>query len=94
MAECIRTEHMMFLVDTQFKNPLINNFSKRIKDDALRIQKELKVTVPDEDMAEERMKMMNSATKTTKMKKKARRKRNASLLKIKISSSNLMAQSL
>lgn len=46
---------MMYLHDTRFKNPLINNFSKRINRDAAEIQRLLKVTIPDEEYAEERM---------------------------------------
>jgi len=55
LAECIKTEHIIYLKDTNFKNPLIHNFANRITEDAKSIQKFLKITVPDEDVAEERM---------------------------------------
>lgn len=55
LAECIKTEHLMALIDTNFKNPLIHNFANRISKDATNIQKHLKIIVIDDELAEERM---------------------------------------
>lgn len=42
MAELIKMEHLSELVDADFKNPLANNFARRIKNDANEIRRILK----------------------------------------------------
>lgn len=42
MAELIKMEHLSDLVDSRFKNPVVNQFAKRIKNDANEIQFHLK----------------------------------------------------
>ncbi len=42
LAEMMKIEHMSDLIDADFKNPQVNQFSKRIKADAQAIQFHLK----------------------------------------------------
>jgi hypothetical protein len=42
MAEVMKIEHMSELIDSDFKNPQVNQFAKRIKADAQAIQFHLK----------------------------------------------------